>query len=265
MIFLNNKEKIEKIKFIDSKDFYVVADFDRTITQGNSDGTWAVFANLNELGEEYTKKRTDLYNYYRPIEINQNISLEQKSQEMTKWWNSHINLFYEFGLKEENITNSFKKCTLKYRDGAKEFLKAMKKLYVPVIIMSAGIGNIIEEFLNRENDYYDNIKVLSNFILFENGLIKGIDGKAIHTFNKNIIELDNVTKEKIKNRKNILLLGDGIGDLRMISEEDKERAVTVGFLEEKIEENLEYFNKNFDIVITNRGSFDELNNILKIY
>ena len=61
-----------------------------------------------------------------------------------------------------------------------------------------------------------------------------------------------------------MLAGDAIADLKMIPEEDMKRAITVGFLDEKIEENLEYFNKEFDIVITNNGGFDELNQILKI-
>ena len=51
----------------------------------------------------------------------------------------------------------------------------------------------------------------------------------------------------------------------MISESDKENAITVGFLEEKVEENLEYFNGVFDIVIINNGTFNDVNKILKIY
>ena len=51
---------------------------------------------------------------------------------------------------------------MKYRNGAKEFLKKMNEFNVPVIIISAGIGNVIEEFLKLENDYYENIKIISN-------------------------------------------------------------------------------------------------------
>ena len=51
----------------------------------------------------------------------------------------------------------------------------------------------------------------------------------------------------------------------MPTKSDIENAITVGFLDEKIEENLETFNKNFDIVLSNRGTFEEVNNILKIY
>ena len=51
----------------------------------------------------------------------------------------------------------------------------------------------------------------------------------------------------------------------MISEDAKKNAITVGFLDEKIDENLELYNKGFDIVLTNLSSFEDVNNILKIY
>lgn len=264
MIYINNQEKINNLKF-DKNDFYVVADFDRTLTEGSSDSTWGIFANANQVGEEYKKRRTALYNKYRPIEIDPNISEEEKSDAMKEWWQLHINLFYEYGIKEQAVKNAVALGNLKYRAGAKEFLKKMNELNVPVIIISAGIGNVIEEFLKLENDYYDNIKIISNFIVFENGEFKEIAGEIIHALNKNIVRLDEYSKHDLESRKNIILLGDGFADLKMISEKDKENAITIGFLDEKIEESLELYNKGFDVVFTNEGSFEDVNNILKIY
>ena len=264
MIYINNQDKIDKIK-LNSNDFYVVADFDRTLTEGASDSTWGIFANANQVGKEYKEKRTALYNKYRPIEIDPNISEEEKSKAMTEWWQLHINLFYEYGVKEETVRNSVRLGNMKYRDGAKEFLRKMNELNVPVIIVSAGIGNVIEEFLKLEEDLYSNIKIISNFIVFENGEFKGIAGEIIHALNKNVVKLDEDSKHNLENIKNILLLGDGFADLKMISDKAKESAITVGFLDEKIEENLELYNKGFDIVLTNLSSFDDVNNILKIY
>lgn len=264
MIYINNQEKITRLK-LNSENFYVVADFDKTLTEGSSNSTWGVLSNANQVGNEYKEKRTALYNKYRPIEISQEISEEEKSAAMDTWWQAHINLFYEYGLKQDAIKNAIADGNLKYRHGAKEFLRKMYELNIPVIIISAGIGNIIEEFLKNENDYYDNIKIVSNFISFENGIIKEIIGETIHALNKNIVKLDNDSKMLLENRENILLLGDGLADLKMVSKEKIENTITIGFLDEKIEENLEYFNKEFDIVVTNQGSLDDVNNILKIY
>ena len=57
MIYINNQEKISRINLAEN-DFYVVADFDRTLTEGSSDSTWGVFANANQVGEEYRQRRT---------------------------------------------------------------------------------------------------------------------------------------------------------------------------------------------------------------
>ena len=74
-----------------------------------------------------------------------------------------------------------------------------------------------------------------------------------------------LAKEELKGRENILLLGDGLPDLKMISEEQNKNAITVGFLEEKIDENLKYFNEGFDIVLTNQGTLNDVNKILNLY
>ena len=51
----------------------------------------------------------------------------------------------------------------------------------------------------------------------------------------------------------------------MIGKSDFSNVITVGFLDEKIEENLEYFNKEFDLVLTNTSSYYDVNNILNLY
>ncbi len=96
-------------------------------------------------------------------------------------------------------------------------------------------------------------------------MIDGLKGETIHALNKNIVKLDENSKAKIINRENILLLGDGLADLKMIPKIDMDKAITIGFLDEKVEESLKSFNDNFDIVLSNGGTFDEINNILKIY
>lgn len=264
MVYINNK-KLEKFDFSNPQSYCVVADFDKTLTEGTSNSTWAVMANSNGVSKEYSEKRNALYQKYRPLEIDSTLTDEEKSAYMEEWWKKHIELFFEYGLKESAIKTSTENGGLFFREGVKTFLEKMNEYKVPVIIISAGIGNIIEEFLNKENAYYENIFVLSNFVKFKDGVIEKIDGETIHSLNKNVVKLPKEIKKLIDERKNILLLGDGLADLKMVQKEDLERTITVGFLEEKIEENLEYFNKEYDIVLTNKSSFEEVKKILNLY
>ena len=76
--------------------------------------------------------------------------------------------------------------------------------------------------------------------------------------NKNEVSLPDEIKELIKNRSNVILLGDSISDIRMAKEEARENALKVGFLEEKVEENRPYFEKEFDVVCTDNTGYNEL-------
>ena len=49
----------------------------------------------------------------------------------------------------------------------------------------------------------------------------------------------------------------------MINKEKLENTLTFGFLDENIENNIEKFNKNFDIVLTENGDFKEVQKILE--
>lgn len=127
---------------------------------------------------------------------------------------------------------------------------------VPVIIISAGVGNIIEQFLVKNQCNFPNIFICSNFLEYVDGKIIGVrNGNLIHSLNKNEVSLPEQIKEKIKNRIPILL-GDNIMDINMV-DADKS-VVKIGFLDEKVEERMETFLDNFDLVCTENTSYDEL-------
>lgn len=49
----------------------------------------------------------------------------------------------------------------------------------------------------------------------------------------------------------------------MVQGFDYENLIKIGFLNDKIGENLEYYKKNFDVVILNDGSLEFINSLLK--
>lgn len=260
------KEKtLERIKEWNDESIYILTDFDRTITVGNSASSWSILSKSDMVPKEYVTERQQFYDYYRPYEIDESLDYDTKNRLMTEWWNKHIGLFIKYKLSEEVINNAARNLrVMSFREGAKEFLENMKDRDIPVIIISAGIGNFIEQFLIKNNCNYDNIFIVSNFIKFENGIAIGVSDNVIHSLNKNEVSLPNEIKSLIKDRTNIILLGDSISDIRMAKEEARENALKIGFLEEMVEENKPYFEKQFDIVCTDNTNYNELSDKIRI-
>ena len=178
-----NTNQLEKLK-INKNNVYVAIDFDKTITTGESIDSWSVAGSL--LGENFAKELNGFYKIYRPIELDYKIELEEKEKAMIEWYQKCMNLYYKYHLTQEKLAASIQKSNLIFRDGAKEFLQKAYQENIPIIILSAGIGNVIEQFLKETNCYFDNIYIIGNFIEFdENGNMKKFDhSKIVHTLNK---------------------------------------------------------------------------------
>lgn len=251
MKYINN-EKINKFS-INEKNTYIVLDFDKTITAYESDDSWDVAG--KELSEEFKGQLLKLYKKYRPIEKSYTISIEEKTLAMEKWYFECMELYKKYGLTKEKLDSSIENSNIVFRKGAKEFIQKARRLNIPVIILSAGIGNVIEGFL-KSNDCMPNY-IISNFIEFdEKGNMVTFDkNKMIHTLNKNIQnnlpkELENNLKERIYK----ILVGDLVEDENMIPKEEWDTTLKIGFLETNVEENSKVFNKHFDIVLTNEDT-----------
>lgn len=244
---------LKKIK-LNKSNFYVAIDFDQTITSEQSIDTWDACG--YSLGENYKKEAHTLYEKYAPIERDYTISFEQKNKAMLEWYYACLKLYYKYNLTLENFKNAFNEFDLEFRSGSKQFLYNMYKNNIPVIILSAGIGNVIELFLQKNNCYFDNIYIISNFIKFdENGNIKKFEGNLIHTLNKSMDNhINQEFAEKIENKKYRLLIGDFIEDKNMISQKDWDKTISIGFLQKNVQKNLEVYKHNFDIVLTGEDS-----------
>lgn len=241
-----NTNKLENFK-LNKENVFIVLDFDKTITSFESKDSWDVCGRL--LGTEFTDKLNEYYQYYSPIEIDYNMDNLEKQKYMLEWYYKSINLYYEYKLTQDKLKSSIKQSKIDFRQGAKEFLEEANKSNIPLVILSAGIGNIIEEFLKINGCYFDNMYIISNFIEFdENGNMKQFEDEMIHSLNKTIEgHLSNEMKEKIDQKQYGLLVGDLIDDKKMIPNNKKRDVITIGLLMDDY--NLKIYNENFDIVL----------------
>ena len=256
-----NSEIKNRIPISNLDDLYVVADFDRTITNGNSHTSWSILSKSNLVPKSYITDRQILYDFYRPIEISDTVDYSYKLKMMKEWFQKHIELFVKYKLSqdifEEAATNLR---VMEFRPFAKEFIGFLHENKIPLIIISAGIGNFIDSFLEHNNCYFDNIYVSSNKIIFENGIAVGVGENIIHSFNKNEVSLPNNILNKIKNRNNVILLGDQVSDLNMVNKANHNSVISVGFLVE--DSSLDTLTSNFDIVCENSDNYNDVKSLL---
>ena len=248
---------LDKILPLNNKDIYVVADFDRTFTVGNSKTSWSLLASTDLLPKEYIEDRQVLFDKYRPIEIDTTMPFEYRLEQTKIWFKLHAELFVKYKLKESFIQEIVRnRDIMTFRDGAKDFLKYLYENDIPLIIISAGIGNFIKEFLEKEECYYSNIYISSNMLNFEEGIAIGVENNIIHSLNKNEVSLPNNIKKRLENRTKVILLGDQIDDIRMVSKDKRNNTIRIGFLIDK--DSRETYEKHFDIVCEDTISYDEI-------
>lgn len=244
------QRKKEAIREGGAEKLHVLSDFDRTLTYAMVDGErrdslMAILRDEKYLTPDYSPKAHALRDKYYPIEIDFSIPLSERKKSMEEWWKKHFELLAESKLNKRDIENAIRSAKIKLRDGVMDFADYLKAKQVPFVIMSAtGLGEgSVSLFLEKEGRPLENIHIISNsFEWDKNGYLLKVNKPIIHALNKDKTAIHQFpVYEKIKDRKNILLLGDSPGDAGMSEGFDAENIVKVGFLNEKAEENLKHY------------------------
>ena len=257
-----NTNKINQLE-INKDNVCVVLDFDRTITSEESTDSWDASGRI--LGKEFKEEMQKYYEKYRPIELDYTMSEYNKERHMEDWYSECMNLYYIYKLTKEKMEKSIKESNLIFQKGAKEFIQKLIKLDIPTIILSAGIGNTIKQFLKENECLSENIYIISNFIKFDNkGNMKKFDDNIIHSMNKTMKgKLPSKFRKLVKERKYRILVGDIIEDIKMVEKKEWRNTLKIGFLNNK-EENLEKYKINFDIVLTKEdATFETIDKNIK--
>ena len=252
------REELEKRLPIDEIDsYYVVADWDRTITSGNSKTSWSIISMCSGIPDSYIEDRQVLYDQYRPIEIDEEMDFHERSRLVSEWYRKHIELFVKYQISDksfEEAANDLR--VMEFRNGAVEFLRYLHEANIPLIIISAGIGNFIESFLKSNGCLYDNIYISSNKVIFKDGVAYGVSNDLIHSLNKNEVSLPDDIKERLVGRRKVLLLGDQLSDLNMVDESLHDEVIKIGFYSSRAEVPIDYYIDKFDIVCDDKEKDD---------
>mgnify|MGYP001560227738 FL=1 len=273
------EKKIKAIKTECSKKLHVLADFDRTLTRAYVDGekTPSLISELRRRGyisPEYTAKAQALADNYHPIEIDPEIPSGKKKKSMHEWWTKHFDLLIKSGFNKKHLEAVINSGKVRFREGALQFLDLLHYNIsgrIPIVIISSsGLGDdSIKLFLEKHHRNYTSIQIVSNKYEWDkDGNAVRVREPIIHCMNKDESVLNESIwykslRDDLKSRRNVLLLGDNVGDIGMINGFNYKNLIKVGFLNENVEPNLQKYKENFDIVILNDGSMRYVNKLIR--
>ena len=256
------QDKIAQLKSqTKNEQLCVVSDWDRTLTKARTeDGqdatSYSAIAHGAYLGEAYRVEMDRLYARYRPIEISQTISHRKKQKAMRDWWAAALAMMQKYGLTEDIIEDIAAREFMRLRDSATDFFNILADRDIPLLILSAGIGNVISKFLKVRALLTSNVTVTANKLIFDTqGVVAGFCEPVIHSFNK--------ARHASNPQGCVLLLGDTIEDAQMVTDADADCVIRMGFLNEAVEENRAAYLRAYDIVICNDASMKPVIKLLR--
>jgi 5'-nucleotidase len=190
---------------------HFVFDFDRTLTATTSTGeditTWQILHGiLPEAGQQTSKL---IRNKYLAMESAGLLS-EQDSHD---WSATVLDLYMQHDTNIRDLAAAAKNVHL--RGGAPELFAACEAVGIPTVILSAGIGNIIDVIM-AEHGIRPAVTLSIKLELAENGDVIGWNRDSmVHTLNKREKGNKELARMRIE-RPYTVLIGDTIEDARMV-------------------------------------------------
>ncbi|XP_038560683.1 cytosolic 5'-nucleotidase 3-like [Micropterus salmoides] len=248
----------------------VISDFDMTLTRFAYNGKRCptchnILDDSKLISSDCKEKLKELLNTYYPIEIDSSRSAEEKLPLMVEWWTKAHELLVQQEIRKDLLAVAVRESDAMLRDGYKLFFDHLNEHSIPLLIFSAGIGDILEEVIRQAGIFHPNVKVFSNYMDFdESGVLRAFKGELIHVYNKREGALLNTGHfQELRTRPNVLLLGDSLGDLTMADGvQDMENILKIGFLNDKVEERKQSYLDTYDIVLVKDETLDVPNAIL---
>ncbi|XP_034045784.1 cytosolic 5'-nucleotidase 3-like [Thalassophryne amazonica] len=249
----------------------VISDFDMTLTRFAYNGKRCptchnILENSRLISNDGKVKLKELLNTYYPIEIDSSRSVEEKLPLMVEWWTKAHELLLEQKIKKDQLAEAVQESDAMLRDGYQLFFDQLYKHNVPVLLFSAGIGDILEEVIHQAGVFHPNVKVISNYMDFdEAGVLKAFKGELIHIYNKREGAMLNTRLfQELRMRHNVLLLGDSLGDLNMADGvQDMQNILKIGFLNDKVEERKQSYLNAYDIVLVKDETLEIPNAVVR--
>ncbi len=209
-------QKLNKLVVEGKEKLHLLVDFDRTLTVGRDKtgkdiSSWQILG--NHLPPKEHSKQRELYRKYRPLEI----SGKMTPEEAITWAHQSLNIFITNNISLMEIEKNFLQKT-DIRPHAKELLDFSKNFEIPIVILSAGIKEIIDLW-SKTFQVSPTLVLATKLITDSNGKIIDWDRNIIHNLNKKEQGHEELTKIRTQ-RPNTILIGDALEDADMAEGEE---------------------------------------------
>jgi len=265
--------KVQKAIEAGSNRIFCVFDFDRTMTKCFlEDGSASlcshdILGSIPKITTACKNAMDEASDFYYPIETDVHMSRAEKIPHMEKWYAHTNDCLASQNITRADMINAVAGCeNFCVRKGVEEAFQILHDKGIPVIIISAGVGNVIEEVVRQciaktngpLSETWPNVRVLSNNMLWDNdGQFVDFSDPLIHMFNKSLQDAPVDVRQMLDGRDIGILCGDGLGDLTMAHGVESTDILKFGFLNEKVQDRLPKYTgpDGFDRVILNDGGW----------
>ncbi len=235
------KESIKSLLAEGPERVHVLADFDGTLTKKfyNGQKRPSLISILRDdpryLGPDYAKRAHALYDHFGALEHDLKIPLSERKEAMMEWWITHKKLLIEVGLTRQHVEEAVRSGHIDFRDHAFEFVHRLDQLEIPLVILSAsGLGDAVPIFMESTGCNLPNVHYIVNSMIWDaEGRAIDFETPTIHSLNKDETAIDDcpVIRAAIKDRVNVLLLGDSVSDVEMVTGFPYQKLLKIGFVD----------------------------------
>jgi len=234
----------------------VVTDFDATLTMGKSVQCHDLVGFCPLLAEGFRNEFAPLLDWQSNTAI-----------DGVEWWDKAHELMVKYGQPPRHlIPRMVRESDMVARPGALKLLERFAALDVPVLIVSAGVSDVIEEFLRQHSAWTENVTICSNRLNYaaDSAPQSVSPDPPITSFTKaTAYRASSAFFKQHADRSSILMMGDSCSDIDPGQNIPSRHLISVGFLNDKPMMEAAKYAQTFDaLVLGSEGSLGGVDELL---
>lgn len=211
----------------------------------------------------------ELFRKYYPIETSPKLSVAEKLPHMVDWYHQvHTLYLSECNITRNDIARSVAQNSesIILRPGVTDIISWCERHSVPLVVLSAGVGNVIVEVLKQcySPRLPPELHVVSNEMFFDAaGALTGFSEPVLHMFNKTGASLPEELACALRRRRHAILVGDSPGDASMADGLNPSTLLKIGLLNHDIAAHLPRFQELFDVLLLDDTGLEPVVDLLR--